>query len=133
MIMVLKDIWYLTVGDLIQYNSKNYTVIRFVENIDDYFLLLYNHIDDTFELISEDNLDFKFKILYTISEHEKVETFFTKEINEVFEEMFKKFKDILDFDESDLKKFCKEFDSILIKKNISLKDKIKQLNQKYQK
>lgn len=131
--MVLKDIWYLTVGDLIQYNSINYTVIRFVENIDDYFLLLYNHTNDTFELISEDNLNFKFKILYTISEHEKVETFFTKEINEVFEEMFKKFKDILDFDELDLKKFCKEFDSFLIKKNISLKEKIKEINKKYQK
>ena len=131
--MKLQDIWYLTVGDIIRYNLVDYTVIRFVENDDDFFILLYNHNTNDFELISEDNLNFKFRILYTISEHEKVETFFTKEINEVFEEMFKKFKDILDFDDSDLKKFCKEFESALIKKNISLKDKIKQLNQKYQK
>lgn len=123
----------MTVGDIIRYNLVDYTVIRFVENDDDFFILLYNHNTNDFELISEDNLNFKFRILYTISEHEKVETFFTKEINEVFEEMFKKFKDILDFDDSDLKKFCKEFESALIKKNISLKDKIKQLNQKYQK
>lgn len=131
--MVLQDIWYLTVGDIIRYNLIDYTVIRFVEIDDDFFILLYNQNTNNFELISEDNLNFKFRIIYTISEHEKVETFFAKEINEVFEEMFKKFKDILDFDDSDLKKFCKEFDSILIKKNISLKDKIKQLNQKYQK
>lgn len=131
--MLLQDIWYLTVGDIIRYNLVDYTVIRFVEIDDDYFILLYNQNTNNFELISENNLNFKFRILYTISEHEKVETFFTKEINEVFEEMFKKFKDILDFDDSDLKKFCKEFESILIKKNISLKDKIKQLNQKYQK
>ena len=131
--MKLQDIWYLTVGDIIRYNLVDYTVIRFVENDDDFFILLYNHNTNNFELISEDNLNFKFRILYTISEHEKVETFFTKEINEVFEEMFKKFKDILDFDDSDLKKFCKEFESALIKKNISLKDKIIKLNQKYQK
>lgn len=131
--MELQDIWYLTVGDIIRYELVDYTVIRFVEIDDDYFILLYNQNTNNFELISENNLNFKFRILYTISEHEKVETFFTKEINEVFEEMFKKFKDILDFDDSDLKKFCKEFESILIKKNISLKDKIKQLNQKYQK
>ena len=131
--MKLQDIWYLTVGDIIRYNLVDYTVIRFVENDDDFFILLYNHNNNNFELISEDNLNFKFRILYTISEHEKVETFFTKEINEVFEEMFKKFKDILDFDDSDLKKFCKEFESDLIKKNISLKDKIIKLNQKYQK
>lgn len=131
--MVLQDIWYLTVGDIIRYNLVDYSVIRFVEIDDDYFILLYNQNTNNFELISENNLNFKFRILYTISEDEKVETFFTKEINEVFEEMFKKFKDILDFDDSDLKKFCKEFESILIKKNISLKDKIKQLNQKYQK
>jgi len=131
--MKLQDIWYLTVGDIIRYNLVDYTVIRFVENDGDFFILLYNHNNNDFELISEDNLNFKFRILYTISEHEKVETFFTKEINEVFEEMFKKFKDILDFDDSDLKKFCKEFESALIKKNISLKDKIIKLNQKYQK
>ena len=131
--MELQDIWYLTVGDIIRYNLVDYTVIRFVENDDDFFILLYNHNTNDFELISEDNLNFKFRILYTISEHEKVETFFTKEINEVFEEMFKKFKDILDFDDSDLKKFCKEFESALIKKNISLKEKIKEINKKYQK
>lgn len=131
--MKLQDIWFLTVGDIIRYNLVDYTVIRFVENDDDFFILLYNHNTNSFELISEDNLNFKFRILYTISVHEKVETFFTKEINEVFEEMFKKFKDILDFDESDLKKFCKEFDSILIKKNISLKEKIKEINKKYNK
>jgi len=131
--MELQDIWYLTVGDIIRYNLVDYTVIRFVENDDDFFILLYNHNTNNFELISEDNLNFKFRILYTISEHEKVETFFTKEINEVFEEMFKKFKDILDFDDSDLKKFCKEFESTLIKKNISLKEKIKEINKKYNK
>ena len=131
--MKLQDIWYLTVGDIIRYNLVDYTVIRFVENDDDFFILLYNHNTNNFELISEDNLNFKFRILYTISEHEKVETFFTKEINEVFEEMFKKFKDILDFDDSDLKKFCKEFESALIKKNISLKEQLEEINKKYNK
>ena len=131
--MVLQDIWYLSVGDIIRYNLVDYTVIRFVENDDDFFILLYNHNTKSFELIPEDKLNFKFRILYSISEEEKIKTLFTSAINEVFDILFKKFKDIIDFSNSDLETFCKDFEFELKNKNISLKEQLEEINKKYNK
>jgi hypothetical protein len=127
------DIWYLRPGDFIRYNLVDYTVIRFVENDDDFFVLMYNHYTKSFELISEDKLNFKFRILYSISEEEKIKTLFTPAVIEVFEILFKKFKDIIDFSDSDLETFCKDFEFELKNKNISLKEKIEEINKKYNK
>ncbi len=127
------DIWYSSTGDLIRYKLVDYTIIRFVENNGHFFVLMYNHYTNSFELISEDNLNFKFRILYTISEDEKIKTLFTPTINEVFEILFKKFKDINNLSNSDLETFCKDFELELKNKNISLKEQIKQLNKNHQK
>ena len=127
------DIWYLRPGDFIRYNLVDYTVIRFVENDDDFFVLMYNYYTKSFELIPEDKLNFKFRLLYNISEEEKIKTLFTPAIIEVFEILFKKFKDIIDFSDSDLETFCKDFEFELKNKNISLKEKIEEINKKYNK
>ena len=127
------DIWYLRPGDLIRYNLVDYTIIRFVNNNDHFFVLMYNHNTNSFELISEYNLNFKFRILYSIPEDEKIKTLFTSTINEVFEILFKKFKDIINFSNSDLKTFCKDFEFELKNKNISLKEQLKEINKKYNK
>ena len=127
------DIWYLRPGDFIRYNLVDYTVIRFVENDDDFFVLMYNYYTKSFELIPEDKLNFKFRLLYSISEEEKIKTLFTPAIIEVFEILFKKFKDIIDFSDSDLETFCKDFEFELKNKNISLKEKIEEINKKYNK
>lgn len=127
------DIWYLRPGDFIHYNLVDYTVIRFVENDDDFFVLMYNYYTKSFELIPEDKLNFKFRILYSISEEEKIKTLFIPGIIEVFEILFKKFKDIIDFSDSDLETFCKDFEFELKNKNISLKEKIEEINKKYNK
>lgn len=124
------DIWYLRPGDFIRYNLVDYTVIRFVENDDDFFVLMYNYYTKSFELIPEDKLNFKFRILYSISEEEKIKTLFTPDIIEVFEILFKKYKDINDFSDSDLETFCKDFEFELKNKNISLKEKIEEINKK---
>ena len=127
------DIWYLRPGDFIRYNLVDYTVIRFVENDDDFFVLMYNYYTKSFELIPEDKLNFKFRLLYSISEEDKIKTLFTPAIIEVFEILFKKFKDIIDFSDSDLETFCKDFEFELKNKNISLKEKIEEINKKYNK
>ena len=127
------DIWYLRPGDFIRYNLVDYTVIRFVENDDDFFVLMYNYYTKSFELIPEDKLNFKFRLLYSISEEEKIKTLFTPDVIEVFEILFKKFKDIIDFSDSDLETFCKDFEFELKNKNISLKEKIEEINKKYNK
>ena len=124
------DIWYLRPGNFIRYNLVDYTVIRFVENDDDFFVLMYNYYTKSFELIPEDKLNFKFRILYSISEEEKIKTLFTPDIIEVFEILFKKYKDINDFSDSDLETFCKDFEFELKNKNISLKEKIEEINKK---
>lgn len=127
------DIWYLTPGDIIRYKLVDYTIIRFVENNDHFFVLMYNHNTNSFELISEYNLNFKFRILYSIPKDETDKTLFTHTINEVFEILFKKFKDNINFSNSDLKIFCKDFEFELKNKNISLKEEIKELIKKYNK
>lgn len=127
------DIWYLRPGDLIRYKLVDYTIIRFVNNNDHFFVLMYNHNTNSFELISEYNLNFKFRILYSIPEDEKIKTLFTPTINEVFEILFKKFKDNINFSNSDLETFCKDFESELKNKNISLKEQLKEINKKYNK
>ena len=127
------DIWYSRPGDLIRYKLVDYIIIRFVNNNDRFFVLMYNHNTNSFELISESNLNFKFRILYSISEDEKIKTLFTPTINEVFEILLKKFKDIINISNSDLETFCKDFEFELNNKNISLKEQLKEINKKYNK
>ena len=127
------DIWYSRPGDLIHYKLVDYTIIRIVKNNDRFFVLMYNHNTNSFELISESNLNFKFRIIYSISEDEKSKTLFTPTINEVFEILFKKFKDIINISNSDLETFCKDFEFELNNKNISLKEQLKEINKKYNK
>ena len=127
------DIWYSRPGDLIRYKLVDYTIIRFVNNNDHFLVLMYNHNTNSFELISESNLNFKFRILYSISEDKKIKTLFTSTINEVFEILLKKFKDIINISNSDLETFCKDFEFELNNKNISLKEQLKEINKKYNK
>lgn len=127
------DIWYLRPGDLIRYKLVDYMIIRFVENNDRFFVLMYNYNTNSFELISEYNLNFKFRLIYSISEDEKIKTLFTPNINEVFEILFKKFQDIINLSNSDLETFCKNFEFELKNKNISLKEQLKEINKKYNK
>ena len=91
------DIWYSRPGDLIRYKLVDYTIIRFVNNNDHFLVLMYNHNTNSFELISESNLNFKFRILYSISEDKKIKTLFTSTINEVFEILLKNSKILLIF------------------------------------
>ena len=127
------DIWHSRPGDVIRHKLIDYTIIRFVENNDQFFVLTYNHNTNSFELISEYDCNFKFRILYSISEDEKVKTLFTPAINEVFEILFRRFKHIIKFSNSDSETFCKAFESELKKRNISLKEQLKELIKKYQK
>lgn len=122
------DIWYLRPNDIIRFKLVDYTIVRFVKNDDDFFLLMYNHYTNAFEIISEDVLNFKFRVLYTneSDNNEEAKYLFDPKINDVFETLYHKFKNT-DLSENEfLTKFCKDFDTLLNEKNISLKEKIKE-------